>query len=311
MKPLRACVVQAGSTLFDNAATLQSMERLVAKAAEGGAELCVFPEAFIGGYPKGQHFGASVGSRSDWGRDLFARYAKSAVTDEGDDVAFIKDLAKRFAMNIVTGVIERAGRAEGDGTLYCSVLFISSAGVLIGKRRKLMPTAAERVIWGQGDGSTLDCVDFDHGRVGALICWENLMPMARMSQYAQGVEIHCAPTVDDRESWASLMRVVAMEGRCFVLSANQFMRRRDAPDDFAPIQGDNPDTVLINGGSMIVSPLGTVLAGPVFGEETLLFADLDPDDILRGKMDFDVAGHYSRSDIFRLEIDRRAKTPVS
>jgi len=187
----------------------------------------------------------------------------------------------------------------------------SADGKFCGRRRKLMPTAAERVIWGCGDGSTLDAFDVNAGRVGAAICWENFMPMLRMSQYAQGVELYCAPTVDDRESWAALMRVVALEGRCFVISACQFMRRSDAPPDFHPIQGDAPETVLINGGSLIVSPLGDILAGPCHGEETILYANLDPAEIIKGKMDFDVAGHYARPDVFQLQVNRMRQSPMS
>ncbi len=305
MKHVRACVVQAGSKLFDTPATLEKLETLASAAARGGAELAVFPEAFVGGYPKGHDFGAPVGSRSADGRDWFRRYHESAIDAPGPATERIASAAAENKLNIVVGVIEREG-----GTLYCTALSFSADGRLIGKRRKLMPTAAERVIWGQGDGSTLDLVDFPFGRASALICWENFMPMARMSQYAQGVEIWCSPTVDDRESWAALMRTIALEGRCFVLSASQFLRRADAPEDYHPVQGDAPDTVLINGGSIIVSPLGAVLAGPVYGEDAMIFADLDPGEIARGKMDFDVAGHYARPDVFHLNIDRRPKSPV-
>jgi len=305
MKPTKAAIVQAGSALFDTPATLDKFERLAKEAAAGGAGLAVFPEAFIGGYPKGSHFGAPVGSRSVEGRDLFRRYYDAAIEAPGPEVRRMGEIAGDLKLDIVVGVIERDG-----GTLYCTALCYGANGALLGKRRKLMPTAAERLIWGYGDGSTLEAFDANAGRIGAVICWENFMPMARMSQYAQGVEIYCAPTVDDRESWTSLMRMVALEGRCFVLSANQFMKRSDAPDDFKPVQGDDPDTVLINGGSVIVSPLGEILAGPVFGEETILFAELDPGDIARGKMDFDVAGHYARPDIFTLEVNRSKQSPV-
>lgn len=305
MKQARAAVVQAGSRLFDTPATLDKFEALLGRAAENGARLVVFPEAFIGGYPKGSHFGAPVGSRSDEGREWFRRYFDAAIEAPGPETERMAALAREFKTDVVVGVIERAG-----GTLFCSALCFSADGRLLGKRRKLMPTAAERVIWGMGDGSTLDVFDGACGKIGAVICWENYMPMLRMSQYGQGVEFYCAPTVDDRESWASLMRVVALEGRCFVLSACQFMTRADAPDDFHPVQGDAPETVLINGGSVIVTPLGDILAGPVFGEETILYADLDKADIAKGKMDFDVAGHYARPDVFQLQIDRNAKDPV-
>lgn len=303
---LTGAVVQAGSTLFDTAATMDKFDHLLCEAADAGAKLIVFPEAFIGGYPKGSHFGAPIGSRSPEGRELFRRYFESAITVPGMETERMGALAAKYKADVVVGVIERDG-----GTLYCTALAFSAGGQLLGKRRKLMPTAAERVIWGVGDGSTLSAFDGAAGRIGAVICWENFMPMLRMSQYGQQVQFYCAPTVDDRESWASLMRVIALEGRCFVLSANQFMRRGDAPADFDAVKGSNPDTVLINGGSMIVSPLGETLAGPAYGKETVLTAELDLGDIARGKMDFDVAGHYARPDVFELHIDRNSKKPVA
>ena len=311
VSPLKAAVVQAGSYLFDTPRTLDVFESKAREAASAGATLVVFPEAFIGGYPKGHHFGAPVGSRTPEGRDWFQRYAQSAIDVPGIETARMAALAGELSMDIVVGVIERASQREGAGTLYCTALCFSANGSLVGKRRKLMPTAAERLIWGMGDGSTLECFDTTSGRLSAVICWENFMPSLRMSQYAQGVEIYCAPTVDDRENWTALMRTVALEGRCFVLSSNQFMRRDHAPDDFKPVQGEAAETVLINGGSVIISPLGEVLAGPHFGEETILYAELDKAEIARGKMDFDVVGHYARADIFNLKIDREAKTPVS
>ena len=311
MKPVTAAVVQAGSRLFDTASTLDDFERLAGDAAAGGAGLAVFPEAYIGGYPKGSHFGAPVGSRAPEGRALFQRYFDAAIDVPGPEVARMGDVAAKHKLDIVVGVIERGTPDDGGATLYCTALCFSADGALLGKRRKLMPTAAERVIWGCGDGSTLETFDAQAGRIGAVICWENFMPMLRMSQYAQGVEIYCAPTVDDRESWTSLMRTIALEGRCFVLSANQFMRRDHAPADFHPVQGEAPETVLINGGSVVVSPLGDILAGPLFGEETILFAELDPQLITRGKMDFDVAGHYARADVFELSVNRKKQRPVA
>ncbi|WP_375201253.1 carbon-nitrogen hydrolase family protein [Hyphococcus sp.] len=310
MLVVKAAAVQSASVLFDTPATLNKVEALATKAAENGARFVVFPEAFIGGYPKGSHFGAPVGSRSAEGRALFRQYFDSAIEVPGPETERLASLAGALEADLVIGAIERAPKDEGGGTLYCSVLVFSADGKFCGRRRKLMPTAAERVIWGCGDGSTLDAFDVTAGRAGAAICWENFMPMLRMSQYAQGVELYCAPTVDDRESWASLMRVVALEGRCFVISACQFMRRADAPPDFHPVQGDAPDTVLINGGSMIVSPLGEILAGPCHGEETILYAELNPSEIIRGKMDFDVSGHYARADVFQLHVNRGRQSPV-
>ncbi|MEM9494917.1 MAG: carbon-nitrogen hydrolase family protein [Pseudomonadota bacterium] len=310
MQYRKVAVAQVGSALFDTPASLEKCALFARDAAAGGAELVVFPEAFIGGYPKGVHFGAPVGSRSPEGREMFRRYYDGAIDAHGAEAARLAEIAGDLSIDMVVGVVERAGADEGARTLYCSVFCFSKDGAFLGKRRKVMPTAAERVIWGAGDGSTLDLFRTEKAKVSALICWENFMPMMRMNQYAQGAEVYCAPTVDDRESWTALMRVAALEGRCFVLCASQFMRRDNAPADYEPVQGTAPETVLINGGSVIVSPLGEILAGPVFGEEALLFADVDDADITRGKMDFDAAGHYARADIFQLSVDRSRKKPV-
>ena len=302
---VKVAVVQAGSALFDTPATVKKLARLASEAAANGAKLIVFPEAFVGGYPKGVTFGAHVGSRSAEGRDLFRRYFDSAITVPGLEVTAIGEIAASLKAHIVTGVIERDG-----GTLYCAVLHFDDKGALIGRRRKLMPTASERLIWGMGDGSTLEVVQTPFGRVGAVICWENYMPMLRMAMYDGGVELYCAPTVDDRDTWQTTMRHIAMEGRCFVLSAVQYLIRADCPADYHPMQGDAPDTVLIRGGSAIYGPLGEVIAEPVYGREAVIFADVDSASIPRAKYDFDAVGHYARPDIFTLHIDRRAKKGV-
>jgi nitrilase len=190
------------------------------------------------------------------------------------------------------------------------VLFFGPDGSLLGKHRKLMPTALERMIWGFGDGSTLTVVDTPWGRIGSVICWENYMPMLRMAMYAKGVSLYCAPTADDRDTWLPSMQHVALEGRCFVLTACQFIRRRDFPDSVRVSLGDGPEAILMRGGSAIVSPFGRVLAGPDFSGETILTADLDLREIGRGKFDFDVAGHYSRPDVFKLVVNESPTRPV-
>jgi nitrilase len=183
------------------------------------------------------------------------------------------------------------------------VLFFGPDGRLLGKHRKLMPTALERMIWGFGDGSTLTAIESPYGNIGAVICWENYMPMLRMAMYAKNVALYCAPTADDRETWLPTMRHVALEGRCFVLTACQFIRRKEFPPEVRMSLGDSPDAVIMRGGSAIVSPLGKVLAGPDFDGETILTADLDLAEIGRGKFDFDVAGHYARPDVFQLVVN--------
>jgi nitrilase len=279
--PDRVAVVQAGSILFDSEASVAKAERLIAEAAGGGARLIVFPEAFIGGYPKGEDFGARVGSRTPEGRKLFRRYFEGAIDVPGPETARLGDAARVHGAWVVIGVIERDG-----GTLYCTALFFASDGSLAGKHRKLMPTAMERLIWGFGDGSTMPVIETGIGRIGAVICWENYMPLFRAAMYARGVQVYCAPTVDDRESWQPTMRHIALEGRCFVLSACQFTDR-------------------IRGGSVIVGPLGQVLAGPHYEGECILTAEIDVGEIAEGKFDLDVAGHYARPDVFRLTVTTR------
>jgi nitrilase len=296
--PVKAAVVQAGSVLFDTPRTLNKLTDLTRDAAGRGAQIVVFPEAFIGGYPKGLDFGARIGTRSPEGREDFRRYYDSAIEVVGAQSAQIAAAARDNGVYLVVGVIERAG-----ATLYCTVLMYAPDGTLLGKHRKLMPTALERLIWGMGDGSTLTVIDSPIGRFGSVICWENYMPLLRMAMYAQGIEIYCAPTVDDRETWLPTMRTIALEGRCFVLSACQFLRRSDAPSDYAAPPGSAPDAALIRGGSCIVDPFGDVLCQPVFGEETVRIAELDRRLIARAKFDLDVAGHYARPDVFRLTVN--------
>lgn len=290
---VRAAVVQAGSRLFDSDDTLERFERLAVEAARRGAEIAVFPEAFIGGYPKGMDFGVTVGRRSDAGREAFGRYFRDSIEVPGQATERIGEIARGCNLAVVVGVIERGG-----GTLYCTALYFGADGRLLGKHRKLMPTAMERVIWGCGDASTPSVVDAAGARVGAAICWENYMPQLRMSLYEQGVELYCAPTVDDREAWQPSMRHVAIEGRCFVLSASQYLTIEDCPEDYPADPDAYPDGTLIRGGSVIVDPFGEVLAGPVYDREEVLVADLDAERIIRGKFDLDVVGHYARRDVF-------------
>jgi nitrilase len=304
--PFRAAVVQASAIPYDSTASAAKAAALIAEAGAGGAKLAVFPEAFIGGYPKGASFGTPVGMRKPEGRADYARYFDQAVTLAGPEVAAIREAAGTAAMVVVIGIIERAG-----STLYCTALIIDGAAGTMAHHRKLMPTGAERLIWGFGDGSTLPVVETALGQVGAVICWENYMPMMRMAMYAQGVTLYCAPTADDRDGWTATMRHVALEGRCHVLSACQFIRRGDYPADYDCALGDDPATVLMRGGSMIVGPLGEVLAGPDYSGETILYANIEPEEIPQARYDFDVAGHYARPDVFRLEVDTRARPPVA
>ncbi len=284
---VRAAVVQDAPPLFDAGVSLALALDWIARAAANGAQLVVFPEAFLGGgYPKGLGFGARVGMRSDEGRRQFQQYFDSAVAVPGPETEALAQAAQTHSIWIVMGAIERHG-----GTLYCSVVYISPETGLCGKHRKLMPTAMERLIWGFGDGSTIPVIDAGFAKLGAVICWENYMPMLRMAMYSQGVQLYCAPTVDDRETWLPTMRHIAIEGRCFVLCACQFSPQ-------------------IRGNSVIVDPFGKILAGPLRDEAGMLTADLDLGEIARGKFDLDVAGHYSRPDIFELTVERSPQVAV-
>ena len=304
--PQRVAVVQAAPIAFDVARTMEKVRDLAADARKRGARLAVFPEAFVSAYPRGLGFGATVGSRTQEGREQFRMYWESAIDVPGPRVDELAAIAKSNQAYLVIGVVERDG-----GTLYCTVLFFGPDGRYLGKHRKLMPTGSERLVWGFGDGSTMPVIETDIGKVGAVICWENYMPLMRAAMYAKGVEIYCAPTADDRDTWLPTMQHVALEGRCFVLSANQFARRRDYPADYNTPFGNDPETVLSRGGSCIIGPLGHILAGPDFSGETILTAEIALDDIARARLDFDAVGHYARPDVFRLTVDETSRTPVS
>jgi nitrilase len=306
MNSVRVAVVQAAAVAFDRDKTLDRACDLIADAAGRGARLVVFPEAFVAGYPRGLDFGVRVGSRTPEGRELFRRYWESSVDVPGPATDVLGEAARQANAYLVIGVVERDG-----GTLYCTILFFAADGSLMGKHRKLMPTAAERLIWGYGDGSTMPVFDTPVGRVGAVICWENYMPHLRMHMYAQGIQIYCAPTADDRDTWLPTLRHIALEGRCFVLGCNQFARRGDYPADYPTIHGHDPAEIMSRGGSCVIDPLGRVLAGPDFEGPGILVTDLDLGEIPRAKFDFDVVGHYARPDVFRLVVDERPKTPVA
>ena len=303
---VKVAVVQAGAVPFDTDACVDKAARLIAEATGQGVKVIVFPEAFIPGYPKGLNFGLAVGARDPAGREEFRLYFDAAIEVPGPHTARLGEAAAAHNAYVVIGVIEREG-----GTLYCTVLFFGPEGELLGKHRKLMPTAMERMIWGFGDGSTLTAVESPYGRIGSVICWENYMPLLRMAMYSKNVALYCAPTADDRDTWIASMRHVALEGRCFVLTACQYLRRKDLPASVRVSLGDAPDAVLMRGGSAIVGPLGQLLAGPYYEGETILTADLDLDEIGRSRFDFDVTGHYARPDVFQLIVNEQETKPVT
>lgn len=219
---VRVAVGQSASVVFDRDATLDRLEAVVAEAAGESAQLVVLPEAFVGGYPQGLAFGAVLGGRAPSGHELYRRYWAQAVETPGPAFERIAACAAHHRVHLVVGVIERVG-----GTLYCTVLFLGPDGQLLGRHRKLVPTGTERLVWGRGDGSTLPVINTPVGRLGAVVCWENYMPLLRAAMYAKGVQIYCAPTADDLPVWVASMQHIAKEGRCFVLSACQFLQRSD------------------------------------------------------------------------------------
>jgi nitrilase len=306
LQRFQVAVVQASPVVFDRERTLAKVDALAGEAAGKGARLVLFPEAFVSAYPRGLDFGAVVGSRTDAGRGDFLRYWESSVDVPGPAVDALRRTARTHDIFLVIGVVER-----DRGTLYCTVLFFAPDGRYLGKHRKIMPTASERLVWGFGDGSTMPVFETPLGRVGAVICWENYLPLMRAAMYAKGVNLYCAPTADPRDSWTASMRHIAVEGRCFVLSCNQFNRRSDFPADYRSPFGDDPSTIMSRGGSCIVDPFGNFLAGPDTDGEAILVAEIDRTQIVRGKFDLDVVGHYARPDIFQLHVDERPKQPVT
>ncbi|MEM6630288.1 MAG: carbon-nitrogen hydrolase family protein [Bacteroidota bacterium] len=291
----KAAVVQAASELFNLEACLQKTEAWVQDAKKQGANLVVFPEAFIPGYPRGLSFGTVVGSRSAKGRKTWLSYWENAVEIPGPASNRLCDIAREAAVWLVMGVIERE---PIGGTLYCTLLYIDPSGTIRGKHRKLKPTAAERIIWGEGDGKDLQVIATPFGRMGGLICWENYMPEARLMLYRQGIDIYMAPTADQRDTWQASLIHIACEGRCFVLGCNQYVTKAMYPKEILEWEEHNelPD-LLSRGGSVVISPLGQILAGPLWDQEGILYANLDLKEVAMGKLDFDVVGHYSRNDL--------------
>jgi len=309
ISPVRVAAVQAAACPFDTNRAVEMVCSMTAEAAKEGSRLILFPEAYVGGYPWGLAFGTAVGGRSEVGRRVFGRYWESAIDVPGPEVERMCQVAGDFGVWLCVGVIERDS-TYSTGTLFCTLLYFGPNGELLGKHRKLKPTAAERLIWGEGDGSTLTTVETDFGRVGGLICWENYMPLARMTMYGKGVKIYLAPTADSRDRWQSTLQHIALEGRCFVLGCNQYVTRDMYPKDLAIADELDvwPET-LSAGGTAIYGPLGEALGEPLWNQAGIVYADLDMRSIHRSRFDFDVTGHYARPDVFRLIVDESPKHP--
>ena len=297
-KKVKVGVVQATPALFDLEKTVEIIVAWIEKGVIEGCDLLLFPESFIPCYPRGLDFDAIVGKRTEKGRNQWLKYWENSLEIPSESFEIISKAVKKANIFVFLGVTERA---SVGGSLYCTLLYFNPEGRLIGKHRKLKPTGLERYVWAESDGSTLVSFDTKLGKIGGLICWENYMPLARMAMYEKGVEIYLAPTADSRDSWQSTMQHIALEGRCFVLSANQFVRKSDYPKEYLNDLEHEPD-IMSAGGSVIISPMGEVLAGPLWNQEGLLTAELDFSILAKSKLDFDVVGHYARKDVFNLEI---------
>ncbi|MBQ4912863.1 carbon-nitrogen hydrolase family protein [Maribacter sp. MMG018] len=295
---IKTCLIQDSPVFFDKDKTLDKVEMLTKKYAQQGCELIVFPESFIPGYPRGFSFGATIGSRTDEGRKLYSEFYKNSIDIESDDIKRLEKLSRSEQAYLVIGVTEKQ---QVNGSLYCSMLYISPTNGLLGVHRKIKPTGTERIVWGEADGESLVTFHTEIGKLGGLICWENLMPLARMAMYKKGVEIYIAPTADSRPEWTATMQHIALEGRCFVMGCNQFFTKSMYPEKYRSLVADQPENIC-PGGSVIVSPMGKIIAGPLFGEAGALIAELDLEEINLSKLDFDVIGHYSRNDIFDFNV---------
>jgi nitrilase len=300
-RKVKVGVVQATPVLFDIEKTVEIVISWLEKGVNEGCELLLFPESFIPCYPRGLNFDAFIGRRTDKSRNQWLDYWNNSIETSSEYIEKISNAIQKANLFVALGVTEKESTG---GSLHCSLLYFDNQGKLIGKHRKIKPTGLERYIWAESDGSTLVSFDTQIGKIGGLICWENYMPLARMSMYQQGVEIYLAPTADSRETWQNTMQHIALEGRCFVLASNQFVKKSDYPENYLEDLKDEPD-IMCSGGSVIISPFGKILAGPLWNQEGLLTADLDFSDLVKSKFDFDVVGHYSRKDIFRFEVSNQ------
>ena len=293
--------------MFDREATLARVRSLAGEAARKGARLVLFPEAFVSAYPRGLDFGAVVGARTEAGRDDFRRYWDSSVEVPGPAVDRLARDGAAHAIYLVIGVVERDG-----GTLYCTVLFFAPDGAYLGKHRKLMPTASERLVWGFGDGSTLPVFDTPLGRLGAVICWENYLPLLRATMYAKGIEIYCAPTADPRDSWLASMQPHRGRGPVLRAVVQPVQPPPRLSDDY-PVALRRRSGRRDHRGRQLHrrSVRHVPRRAAHYDGEAILTAEIDPAQIVRGKFDLDVVGHYARPDIFQLHVDERPKPPVT
>jgi nitrilase len=289
---VKVACVQAEPVILERDATIEKIATLAHEAAGAGARLALFPETFVPAYPSNRWVRFLAGGAD--AKPVFGRLARESIEVPSPATERLAAIARDEAIWLALGANELAG-----GTLYNSLLVFGSDGGLAIHHRKLMPTNHERLVWGLGDGRGLEAVETDLGRVGGLICWENYMPLARFALYQSGVEVYLAPTADDSESWHESIRHIARESRAFVLSSCVFQRASSYPDDVPMAEGPE---LLGRGGSAILGPDGSYLAGPLWDEEGILYAELDPQRLYEERQRFDPAGHYHRPDVFKLTL---------
>ena len=306
----KIAVIQHPPVLANREASTERAVELAKEATQAGAQLLVFPEAFIPGYPTWA-WRLRPGGDMKLSSEIHDRLVQNAVNLGRDDLAPLREVARSSGAHILCGIDEI--EPEQSATLYNTYVHIDGQGQIVNRHRKVMPTNPERMIWGFGDGSGLRVIDTPVGRVGSLICWENFMPLARMSLYAQGIDLLCSPTWDSSSGWLGSMQHIAREGRCYVANCCTSMRASDVPADFpnrAQLFPDD-DEEINSGNSCVVEPGGKIIAGPSPSENTILYADIDPNKVASSRRSLDIAGHYNRPDIFRFEVDRRAQRPAS
>lgn len=306
----KVAIVQESSVILDRDKTIEKAKQLIEEAALSGAKLVVFPEAFISGYPA---WIWRLRPGGDWGTSeaLHARLLDSSVNIEAGDLDSLCETAKKHQVSVICGMNE-LGAEQSRATLYNTVVVISEEGKLLNRHRKLMPTNPERMVWGFGDGSSLKVVDSPVGRLSTLLCWESYMPLARYALYSQGVEVYIAPTYDSGEAWIGTMQHIAREGRCWVLSCGVALEHSDLPEDFPDKTSLYPDEdEWINpGDSVVVAPGGEIVAGPLRKEKGILYAEIDIKQAALSKRVLDVAGHYSRPDIFTLNVSTQKQSSI-
>jgi nitrilase len=306
-RAVKVACAQVEPVVFDLERTLDRLEKVAAEAAGNGAELVVFPETFVPVYPSSRWAKAFAGWQNEGAKQTFALLAQNSVAVGSPAERRIGATAKELGIWLVTGVNEI--ESDRPGTLYNSLLYHSPDGELALHHRKLVPTNHERLIWGQGDGRGLHAVDTGFGRIGGLICWENYMPLARVALYESGVEIYIASTADDGDEWQATLVHIARESRAYVISPCHFQRASSYPEDF-PLASELEGAALLGrGGSAILAPDGSYLAGPLYDEEGILYADLEPSTLLAERQRFDPVGHYSRPDVLELSVRAPDATP--